>query len=590
MKNIIKKTLIVLCVTLCVSLVVFVATDAAAGIGSTITNFLKKGLEKAGKAGIFGGMLLAFIGLNGSGFCWFCSVYEALFDAMNTIASDTAKFLRDPILSIFAVGLMLWIPLHVAKTLTQWQEVDAMQFLQEIMKRFGRALIACAIIFTAMPIFYYILSPLLELTMKLSIDIIEMGDSTGGTIMRWTGSIVGSLADVDGICDTAESALKVERVFSVNMPPFSDGVKYSMLCMLRKVSASLITGILVGAVLSKDAFIDVITGTLPNFSFMLSGSLIMGTYLLIYISFPFKMIDAMVRLTFVAALVPIWVALWVFPATIEYTKNAWNMFIGSCILFLTLSIIMLLIFHIIPEMMPDRDGLWSILLGRLANDQHLGALALVAPTDKNTITTAALGFLCWKLLGSANTLANSFSKAPDLGMGAAMDTNTTKLMSGLAGVSGAAAGGLVMGGAAMAGKGIDHIKASRGIAPTDNKDAKLNQEAKSVALKNYDEVSTEIAQIEAKGSAATPEELAKLPGLRQRQAEVVQNIRRAELNLNQAQDSDLKQYYQNNTTQMNTTRGSRTHEQAMLEDENYRMLYSINTQLRGILNIREEPK
>ncbi len=540
MKSAIKRTILILAIVL----LGFTATGAMADILSSLGSFASGVTKGSIKGVLFMSVLSEFVGIGEAGYCWFCSVYTSLFDAMNTIARTTMVELKTPILGIFGVGLLLWIPLHVSKTLTQLQEVDAMQFLQEIMKRFGRALIAVVLIAAGTPVFHYVLNPILELTMLLSNEFItiatetvpdDMSDGLGGWIISGLNSLVGDTLDSQAMCTAAEGQL---NYFAVDMNPFSESVKSYMLCMLQKVSASLITGMVVGAVLSKDGLLDAVTGTLPNVGFAITGILILGTYLLIYISFPFKMIDAMVRLTFVAALMPIWIALWVFPATVEYTKNAWNMFLGSCILFLTLSVIMVLIFYIIQEMMPDETDVFRMLM----EDMHLEALSSLAPTGKNTITTAALGFLAWKLLGSANALAQSFSKTPDLGMGAAMDSNTTRLMSGLVGVSAAAAGTAVMGGSALSGTLKKQLLAKRGVAPTDQSQygsehdfQRDSETARSAALRNYQTNADEIADRRLRGEDTT--------SLEARQREIVQNITQAENNLNQVSGDSLRNLY-----------------------------------------------
>ncbi len=495
MKKSTKKALILLCTVLCISSIFFFTSDAAAGVLADAAKWVGK---KAAQGGIIGGLIYAFIGLNG--FCWFCPVYEVLFDAMNSVASATSSSLKTPILSAFAVGLMLWIPLHVSKTLTQWQEVDAMQFLQELMKRFGRALIACVVISFSMPVFYYILNPLLEMTMILCIQIIDLGSEASGTIVRIGEGFLSGLLGTNSICSSAESSIKAARAFSMDMQPFSDSIKQSMTCMLTKVSGSLIMGMVIGSALIWDGLTDII-GLETNLVFMSSGVIILGTYLLIYISFPFKMIDSMVRLTFVAALMPIWVALWVFPATVEYTKNAWNMFIGSCILFLTLAIIMLLIFHILPHMMPK--NLFNNLITSFLLGLDIEALSLIPATGRSTITMAALGFLCWKLLGTADALANSFSKQQSLGMGSAMDQHTTKLISTVGGATGAMAAGAVMGGEMLTNKFADGQRAKRGKAPSDAKNTELNTEAKKNALKNIQQATLDVT------NATTPEQRKK---------------------------------------------------------------------------------
>jgi hypothetical protein len=116
---------------------------------------------------------------------------------------------------------------------------------------------------------------------------------------------------------------------------------------------------------------------------------------------------------------PLWIVLWAFPVTAGYTKKAWEMFLSSCITFITLSIMISLAVILMSNSIPetDRNGLIQCL--RAGNDNNAKTWILIGSgAFLNTIAFAAMS---WTLLGTAGTLANTFiGGGGDLGVGTGM--------------------------------------------------------------------------------------------------------------------------------------------------------------------------
>ena len=381
---------------------------------------------------------------NGTGFCWFCPIFETLFNAMNTIATTISRDLSQTFLALMGVGLLFSIAFKTAKMLTSLQAVDLMQYLTDMFRHLGRAIIASAFLWASLSIFTYVVSPFLTMSLSLSTTIIEAGDIRA-TITQATQEINNKGAGINtaSICaaadDNAFPLLKAEAAALDNgeapQLAFAPSVLAAMICLMRTVSASLISGMVVGATLHFGGIAVLISSIMQigtAFKMLLIGDLILAGHIFIFAAVPFKYIDAMVRMAFVCALMPLWIILWVFPATAGYTKKAWDMFLSTCAIFLCMSVILVLVIQLINAAFGvGRDNVLPDVVRYLVADQAKQAAEVFNVSLKNLLVTIIMCFTGYKMLGTATTLASSFiGSIPNLGVGDQMAKSTVQVAHG----------------------------------------------------------------------------------------------------------------------------------------------------------------
>ncbi len=394
--------------------------------------------------GVFIDVMMQLIG-QGTAFCWFCGMMETLFDAMNTLTTNLVKSMANTFLMVMGVGLLFSIAFKVAKMLTSLQAVDVMQFLNDMFRHLGRAIIAMAFLTFSLAIFAHVVSPMLTLSLSLGQTIMEKGGgiATLTTAMQDLQRKSQGSVRFMGVCEDLNIAEKARQAASIKneneMPKaFTDDVKAEFICFLRTASASLMFGVVLGATLFATAFHEccVWLKVFPNVGYMAAGVLIMIGHLLIMIALPFKLVDGLIRMAFVCALAPLWIIFWVFPATVGYTKKAWDMFISTCAIFLCLSVVLVLIMHLMTATIPNREA----VIQYLVKDQLAQAAKLIPMSGSSFLVTLVMCFIGFKLLGTATTLASSFVGAiPNLGVGDQMAKTSASLTKRGAGMAKAGA-------------------------------------------------------------------------------------------------------------------------------------------------------
>lgn len=391
-----------------------ISPDAAKAVGS------------AGKAvtSAYVKVMIDFVGSGGTDFCWFCPIFEGMFDAMNNLTTAISLKLSGWFLMVMGVGLLFSIAFKVLKVVTQMQAVDLMQFLTDMFKHLGRAIVATALLLTSLSIYTYLVSPVLSLSMGLTTVILDEGGGQGEMIRAIRGQNKTAAGTVDkmSICGDLQKDMTLSPDVNTQTKAFTPDVRASFVCTLRVMSSTLIFGMALGVVIYGFAFSHLIWGIVPDISYIFTGLIIILAHLAILISFPFKLVDAMIRMAFVTALTPLWIILWVFPATVGYTKKAWDMFLSSCLIFVCLAVVIVLVMSMMQYTFGNnREDLIKFLVA--GKDQE--AAALVPMGGKECFVIAAFGFLGWKMLSTATQLASAFvGSAPDLGMGSALSQTT----------------------------------------------------------------------------------------------------------------------------------------------------------------------
>ncbi len=343
--------------------------------------------------------------------CWYCSMFMQLFEEVNKMATAVFDRLSTSFLALLGVGILFIILFKVGKLVLQFKAVDVMQFLGDLFKPLGRAIIATALLYGVTTqtdnVFSMITSPIFEVSTTIGVEI--MDTAIDGEV-KYISSGTGEDTYVYKAGKCSIDTTQTDGRGGV----FTKGQGELLECWMKQVASSFITGIAIGSSLVSVGWER--TGLLGNITMIITGAVMMLCFFLLYIIFPFKLVDAFVRMAFVLCLMPLWIVLWVFPITSAYTKRAWEMFLNACLLLIILSIMVSFALILMSNAIPEEDlkGLLQCL--RAGNDKS--AATWIVLGSGALLNTIAFFALSWMLLGTAAPLANSFvNGGGNLGIG-----------------------------------------------------------------------------------------------------------------------------------------------------------------------------
>ena len=345
------------------------------------------------------------------GMCWFCPVFETLFKAINNLVTSMSQYMSTFFLNLMGIGILFLIAFKVGRMLVQLQDVDLMQFLGDLFKPLGRAIIATALLgamtFSGDTIYHLLIQPIFDVslflgeqTLNIAVANTEVFTATqsSGEVIRQAGGTVMEACNYRGTLPDKTA--------------FTSRELQQLICWMRTVSSSLGVGIAIGSTFVKIGFQDFFN----NMGMIVSGILIFIAFFINYVMFPLKLLETIVRLGFVLMLTPLWIILWVFPVTAQYTKKAWEMFLGCCLVMISLSVIVALVIQIMNNSIQP-DGLSEQLFIELGCGKTDHALKKIETGGMALFILLAFGFMCWSILGTASALAGTFiSVGGDLGL------------------------------------------------------------------------------------------------------------------------------------------------------------------------------
>ena len=377
---------------------------------------------------IFPAILFLYINQGGSG-CWFCPLYTAAFDVINTIATQIYIQLAPSFLMFVAVMGALWLAAIVLKYFMTLNVPNTCALMTDLFKAVGRITVGAAILMSSVSfIFNYTVNPVIIFSGGLSTQILNSAGMSNGFVTEISRDGTSVSRTRNPLC-TATPANDA-RFYTNNGEPkaLSPEAYDTTLCMLKTMSLELIFGMAMGATFIVASFTtNQIWGVLPNLYMTIIGIIIFLGFFALYIVFPFKLIDIIVRVGFVIALMPLYVLFWVFPVTRAYVKKGWDMLVSAMFTLVALAVLMVISIRLLTAGI-NIDAMVRLL----AKGEILQAMNLMSLSGVSIFVTFVSAFMAVKVIGMAPALGSAFggaSQSTTLGNSAwAMSAKGTKIV------------------------------------------------------------------------------------------------------------------------------------------------------------------
>lgn len=291
---------------------------------------------------------------DGSYGCWFCPLFDVTFDIVNDLATNFYEQMRTIFLSALMVGGVAWLCWIVLQFFLVVHGANVGEFMTTLLKAFFRLMFGAALLWApSYEVFDFILSPVVSFASGLSTELMGTAGFITPTVTTVTDIYDNGCADTTvstqqnqmNLCSTTDP--NDSRFVSNGQPKALSSTVYDGLsCVIKTASLNFVLGLAIGATFLVHSLTAGPLG-LPHLGMLLIALLQIIGYLILFIVVPFKFIDILVRLGFVAILLPLYILLAVFPATIGYTKKAWDLLISCLFSLIVLSILIVICLRLI---------------------------------------------------------------------------------------------------------------------------------------------------------------------------------------------------------------------------------------------------
>ena len=344
--------------------------------------------------------------------CWFCGVFETLLNSIDALAytvSTGMSTIFRRLLELLLFGYLLW---KVGKAVVGFNPINPVEFATDLIMPMLRAIVVVIVLQpSVMEIFFQeIVSPIAEMALGFGIEVQNKGLAMNNiSEIKVISASVGGVPSVQAGCPVIDNG---------GGQVISAGFKNAILCFLTQISVSLINFMSVGATFIADCWGKGWLNFFPNFTMLAIGIIYYLGSFWIFLTFPFKLFDSIIQLMFVLTLMPLWLVLWVLPATRDKSKKAFDMFMGVLINFISFSIILIMV---IMVLMSTLDGLGGAAQQRqffslLMADKSTDALKMIDWSKTGFWMTVAMFCLANALLSKAEAFGKQFGGSGSMGI------------------------------------------------------------------------------------------------------------------------------------------------------------------------------
>ncbi len=346
--------------------------------------------------------------------CWFCPLFRTLFTAMNTFAREIELNLIDVLTKFLILGFLFYLLFKVLQSFLSFGAINPKEFLTGLFVPFLKLMSVVLILYWGMPAVYrYIVNPLAELSIGFALEV--NGTTTGlADLLNSTEVINNSGFHIPTVCDP--SVVYPEE----NTVGFSQGVINSIQCFLITQATSLISKMAVGVTFMVDCWNEVsILHPFPNLWMLFTGLFLFIGCFILFLSFPFKLVDSMIRLMIFSALLPLWITFWVFPITQSKSKAGFQLFFNVLITFICLSIVLKMVLIVLESAFVGLSD-WATFESLLINDRTEEAMQMIDWSGRAFFIFVAMLLMANSLVKSIDSFAEQFGGGGSLGVGAGL--------------------------------------------------------------------------------------------------------------------------------------------------------------------------
>ena len=312
--------------------------------------------------------------------CWFCKLFEVVFNTASTIALKTYQTLAQPVAYVVAVFTGIWVVMTIVSFVSSVESKDSKGLIKSLLNQAFLIMIIMFFLLNDTASFFSLaLEPIFNTGFKLAQIVVS---PTAGNCTSGSGIVT------DG-----------------GLPP---SMGQSIVCTIQVLQNSLQDVMSIGAsAMCVSVNQKVIFYFIPHFGYLISGLAIWLGALILLIVFPFLLIDSVLQLAVASALLPAAIGAYAFKFTRKYTGNIWKTFMTAMFNFIFLSIIIAILSEAIRQTMSE--SLDSATSEKIINEGAIDWIITgLSWTGIAWLKIVFILLLAWAVLKEANSFAKQY--------------------------------------------------------------------------------------------------------------------------------------------------------------------------------------
>ncbi len=380
--------------------------------------------------------------------CYFCDLYNTIFDAVNHVATNAYKGLHLACLKLLAVSLGLWILFFTGKYLFSFAERKPQEYIGKLFNMLFKAMIVAVFLSTSAATFSnYIVSPIIVTATEYGLGVMESFTKIRTKAMEVEGERYDEsdlpVRNCDGIsCEyrtvnCSGNKCEMSVYTTINPEPcrrFKDGtsnlytevdeetgeikdklinaeINDAFKCMISTMhyETSYIFA-LANAMLchswKAQSYAGIFKG--PSFEMLITALCILLVTLLICFVYIFKLVDIVLRLGVLLVLLPVLAVAFVFPITLDFAKKGLGLLIHISVTFVSLILVLSLSLMLVTIAFTGEGGQGTLI--SYFNENKINEMKdLLDFSTLNFLFAIITLVIALKILGLSEQVASEFS-------------------------------------------------------------------------------------------------------------------------------------------------------------------------------------
>lgn len=333
--------------------------------------------------------------------CIFCPLFLTIFNAAQTMATNSYAALAKPIANVMMLGFAIFIAFLVLKYVSAFTKQDAPKFTNEILIQAFKVITAYILLMNASFVYEYIVGPVLSAGMEFGSSILF---EHGSSYVEW--------------CSVEQNLLEQVGKMEINPGLLPQYLYVKLDCFIRSVQAEISKAQSIGSTLmcvarhtASETLIDIkiVNIGIWDFSMFFQGLIVWFFAVLISLAFAFYLIDATVRLGIIGALMPFFIASWPFKATSGYTQKGWTMFLNTFFTYVMMGLVVSINIQLIMKSLVTDENDSSALEDAINGDSVTALQQMLDIGFSGFLILLACCLFGFKITAQATALASTFA-------------------------------------------------------------------------------------------------------------------------------------------------------------------------------------
>lgn len=307
--------------------------------------------------------------------CYFCKPFAILFNTASVMAKKSFDALSKAVINVVLIAVAIWLAIITLRFVSSMEIKEPRNYVKTVLSQLFRVLVV-----------YMLLNLGLGTILYFTVDPVFMA----GLNLAQTAGRISEECTVDGITiiTSAEGGLPQE-------------LGRGIVCTIKSMQDQIADIFAMGHVLFCLAIRDhaVWGGRIPNFAYLLTSVVLYLGALILLLSYPFLLVDAVLKMSIAVALLPAALGAFAFKLTSKYLGKVWETFLNGMFSFIFLSIIILIITSAAAEEVAKI----------LQNRDAMGPFAIVFWWGVEVLKVVFICLLGWAVLSEAKSFTDKFA-------------------------------------------------------------------------------------------------------------------------------------------------------------------------------------